>query len=437
MSSRPTNDLLQGKYKSIPFLVRKEVINSIGQKRIVHDFFGSNVRYAEADGVAPFDCTIDICFTGSTWQADYREFQAALEDASSGTLILPTFGVFTSVVAKAPASAESSHQTVGEITMTVNFTQTVETPSPSSSTVTSQDVAAQAETVMDTASDALSDSISVSSVLNNIKTLKSDMNRIFSTVSKAMEDSKTINQYINRIDNAVSSASAIVSLLFGSDSTTGILQTIEDGIDDIAVAAQIATVGNDLSASMNDILDDVIPQSNKNVIAETYADYETPDTTIATWDDDTAEREERNQNRLTIVNTFRVAGLMTMYEIASSSTYSTTTDIDNVRQTLEEYYKLIIEDDTTEVVIPTVRADIDTLKGLTDEVLNKKSQNAFSVVEIDINGFYPSTLLAYDLYGERIQTEDQLNYLADLIEGLNIEQPAHRLSGTVKVLEIK
>jgi hypothetical protein len=45
-------------------------------------------------------------------------------------------------------------------------------------------------------------------------------------------------------------------------------------------------------------------------------------------------------------------------------------------------------------------------------------------------------MLAYELYGEYIKNENQLNYMADLIAGLNRGQARHALIGNVQVVTI-
>jgi hypothetical protein len=62
--------------------------------------------------------------------------------------------------------------------------------------------------------------------------------------------------------------------------------------------------------------------------------------------------------------------------------------------------------------------------------------NVFNIIEIEVEKIMSVSVLTYELYGEFIQNEDQLEYLKGLIIGLNPDLPAHAFKGTVKVLQV-
>lgn len=138
-------NLLQAKYKNVQFFVRRESVDQLGQKRIIHDYPNTQARYLEPQGTVPSQFTLEIFFTGEFWQDEYEVFRQALEDPTPGRLVLPTFGVFENMVA-IPASAESAQTAVGEIPLTVKFSSTVERPSPTTATTSEEDVSEQAQT---------------------------------------------------------------------------------------------------------------------------------------------------------------------------------------------------------------------------------------------------------------------------------------------------
>jgi prophage DNA circulation protein len=139
-------NLLQAKYKNVSFFVRREAMDQLGQKRIIHDYPNTKARYAEPKGAVPDQFTIDLFFTGEFWQDEFDLFKARLEDPSPGRLILPTFGVFENMVAL-PATGESNQTSVGEISLTVKFSVTVERPSPTEATTSKEDVSEQSQLV--------------------------------------------------------------------------------------------------------------------------------------------------------------------------------------------------------------------------------------------------------------------------------------------------
>jgi len=132
--------LLASSYKNVPFFVRQEQINNYGQKRIQHDYPSSSTRYEEPQGVAPIDITVDIFFSGSDAKGDYELFKLAVEDSAPGLLIIPGFGAFENIVAR-PANALLSQTSIGEISTSVTFSETVEKPSPTTASASSTDVA--------------------------------------------------------------------------------------------------------------------------------------------------------------------------------------------------------------------------------------------------------------------------------------------------------
>jgi len=96
---------------------------------------------------------------------------------------------------------------------------------------------------------------------------------------------------------------------------------------------------------------------------------------IPLWTYDTAERVERNNNRLLSANTFRVCGIIGLLEGYSNKEYKTTNQIDNDVKTLNYYYDLIIENDTTNILIPKIKNDLDIMKLKTEDLLKTKRHN--------------------------------------------------------------
>ncbi len=141
------NQLLPSSFKSIPFFVRSESLNAYGQKRISHDYPNSSVRYEEAQGVSPVTITVDIFFSGEDFRDQFELFRLACENQDPGILSIPTLGVFENIVAR-PASATATQESVGEITTTVVFSETIERPSPQAGLASQQEVASNANNVV-------------------------------------------------------------------------------------------------------------------------------------------------------------------------------------------------------------------------------------------------------------------------------------------------
>jgi hypothetical protein len=441
---------LAGKYKGVSFLVRNETLNNVGQTRIKHKYPKTGVQYMEPMGQEPFSETIELFFSGENYVDDFESFKKAVQDPAPGRLYSPTFGVFNSIVAN-PSSFSVSQKSLGEISASVQFDETIDRPAPTESLTSQQDVSEKAQEARAGLKDVFSGSVvselepgevivqpsyEVPTELNNIAAAISDAKALAGKVKEITGKLKEARRFLTKIDRAVRNVQAYGALLLNPGQPIGFLQSIAlsfQGNAAFTLFKQLTTVGGDLPNSMNDINAGINP-----TVSSVVPDVPTTgiDVSINVWDNDTAERIERNTIRLSVVNTFRLVGLIGMFESAAASTYTTTEEIDNIIATLEQYYEEIIENDTTGIVVPEMKAIIDVLRGLTDRVLATKRQQAFGVTTVDVVRPTSSFLLAYNLYGEYIKNESQLEFMSSLITGLNRQQVANRLQGTVKVVEI-
>ena len=250
-----TEQLLQASFKNIDFLIRKESIDQLGQKRITHDYPNSGTRYVEAQGTVPGEFSLDVFFHGIDWKEKFQTFRKAIEDPSPGRLVMPVFGIYNSVVAF-PASAEASQTEVGIITMPVKFSVTIERPSPTETTSTQEDVSEQAEKIRQSMTAEFENSYSEPTSLNNIGVAKDDLLKI-SDILLISAISSSI--FRSSIDLALRSPTLLSELLFSTTVPYGIFYetalfnsggTAENRYNNYKIQA---TYGNGLSNSMNDI----------------------------------------------------------------------------------------------------------------------------------------------------------------------------------------
>lgn len=432
---RILDKLISAKYKNVPFFVRTETINNIGQKRIIHDYPNSNTRYVENQGLSIFEETIDIFFSGENYQANFNDFVAAIRDPAPGRLFLPVFGIFENVVAL-PAPANTNHTGLGEISMSITFTETIEKPAPTEILDTQEDVSDQAQITRKSLQAQFANDYIPPNTRNNIITVGTDMEILGETVKDSTGKEKEFNRFARSISRNISNTENFAALLLSPLTPLGFLQSIAIGItgpEAFASFKQIAVSGNNLSNSMAEII------SRVNTKPSTAAPQEYDpniNKNINSWDDDTIERQQRNNNRFVTVDVFRVVGLISMYETAAARNYTTTEEIDEIKNDLRQYYVELIENDTTGVLIPGVKNDLAILKNKTETVLEQKRQNAYNIIEIVLKNITPATLLAYMLYGEYIKSNIEFEFLTSLLKNLNKQIPAHRLQGKIKVAEI-
>lgn len=272
------------------------------------------------------------------------------------------------------------------------------------------------------------------STLNNLVTANYDLLQLADDILDITGNQTAYNIFVRSLPKVIKQPTNLANLLLNEASPVGFLQTIALETNDFGQFQKIAILGNELSNELNDIRVPVQPFGT--VVTEQEYDP-TIDTNIPLWEESTLERLQRNENRITIVNTFRLVGLTGMYEQSARDSYTTTEDIEARKELLNQYYEALVEDDDTEIVIQQVKNDLDIVKTRTEQVLNEQAQNLPGVVTLKLERPYSAKMIAYELYGEFIKNETQLNSYADLITGLNRSQVAHALVGEIKVLEIR
>jgi hypothetical protein len=420
----------------------------VGQKRVKHEYPKTSIRYQEPMGVSPFSESIDLFFSGENFRDDFIKFEKAISNPAPGRLYSPTFGVFDSIVAEL-SSFTSDQKTLGEITATIIFSVTVERPAPIVTESTRFDVGEAAQSTRENLQAVFANTYTAPKTGNNLSTVRSDIRKLADSVAEFTNKAREASIFVARAQNLVANPVALASLLLSSTDPVGYLQElaltysavvsdvgtlVDNSLKGFTVLSNLATIGNDLSASMNDIISGIIPK--KSIFSKTTpADFDV-NFSIALWNSITAERKDRNINRLAFVDIFRVTGLIGMMESASNKNYTTTQEIDNDTKKIEEYYQNIVENNETSPVIAQIKPDLDILRNLTDSVLEQKKQQSYTVITIQVVRPMSAWLLTYELYGEYLQTEEQHTYMSNLITGLNRSQASYRLVGDVQVVEI-
>jgi len=431
-----TDSQLQGKYKNIPFLVHSESLNDVGQAIVIHTYPKSSVQYLEPMGENPFDATVSLFFHGDKAKDQFESFKKAIQDPAPGRLYLPSFGIFDNIKAH-PTAFLSDQKTLGKISASVRFSSSIDRPSPIDSEISEQDVASKSIEAMAELEETFKKEYVEPETEKNFLTALTDALGISDDIKKITGLIKEARNFARKVDRSIREVDKYAALLLNPGQPLGYLQSIILGTRNtgaFSLFTRIANIGKNQSNSINDI-DAGISPNPSTVFPDEPLSLQV-DVNINLWDNDTTERIERNVNRLAVINTFRITGLIGMFESASNANYTTTEEIDKTILVLEDYYTALVENDASCVIICSMKSIIDELKNLTDKVLEKKRQQSYVVIEINEVRPISSVLLAYKLYGELINKEVNLFFMASIIAGLNRNQPAHALEGTVRVVEI-
>ncbi len=427
---------LQGKFKNVPFLVKSESFDNVGQAWVKHTYPKSGVQYLEPMGENPFEMTVDLYFNGDDALEKFESFKKAIQDPSSGRLYSPSYGIFDGVKAE-PSSFVSDQKSLGNITASIHFSRSIDRPAPIDAEISEQDVASKAVEATLVLQETFTEEYVIPETANNFTTASVDAVGLAEEVKTITGLIKETRNFLRKIDVSIRAVDKYAALLLNPGQPLGYLQSIllsTRNTGAFSLYSKLANMGRDNSNSINDINSGITPKTS-SVFPDVPVSLDV-DVSINLWDTDTAERIARNNGRISIINTFRMTGLIGMFEAAANANYTTTDEIDKTVIVVESYYVALIENDQFKIVTQGMKTILDELKSSTDKVLARKRQQAYGVIEITEIRPISSFLLAYKLYGELIQNEAQLFFMTSILAGLNRGQPAHALQGTVRVVEI-
>jgi len=319
-----------GKYKNIEFLCAAEQIQSLGAKTIIHDYPNTGARYVEFQGQVPNDFSLEITFAGLDFQEKFKRFKQLMEEGTPGKLYMPVFGLINNVIAlSSPASADTT--TIGQITMTVAFSVTIDKPAPTQSAVTEEDISDLKGTSLSDLKDKVKKNYIIPVGQSNISTIANDIVKMVTVISIAVGDDSMKTRIERNISKAVRNAENMSNLLLGEN---GVLS----GQDaDYNKYLSLKNTGNNLPIVMYEVRNDITtPFQNASI----------------TWANNSVERQQRNKNRLTMVNTMKIYALISMCYAACKKEYTTIDDVNTVVNDIMTIYNdLVLNNNYCQIVL--------------------------------------------------------------------------------------
>lgn len=162
-------------------------------------------------------------------------------------------------------------------------------------------------------------------------------------------------------------------------------------------------------------------------------------TSLELWPETTAIRIDRNKNRLNMVSAVQVAGLIMAYEQAAGAVYNTQNDVSETRETLEAEYNRLFQDSIINPDLiqsmPRTRVAVERVRKIALEVLEQKQQQAYILVDVEQLTSKSSLFVTHNYYAEDFLTSEQLEEKRQVVRGLNSEQKANALYGTITVIQ--
>lgn len=442
MADNRTAQLLSASFKGVTFSVFAENVPEAGRKLILHEYVNSSERFIEDQGQIPPSFSIRAFVHGADFIQRAARLEQVLNESGPGRLSLPVFGVLDAYAGA--YSKDANQQSVGEISYTIPFFAGRAAPGPSVARVGIQDVYQAGDEARKAVEDEFTLSYSIPSTATNAIAAIGDLNNAIENIQNTIDTvlpiddlqsvlrtAKTIK--LNAAKYVRDPALLAKNLLAGIPQAAGIWQQISlgmskaqslgRGIDELIL---LTNSGGGLSLSINDI--------NRAVSVSPSA------SSIPLWPATTSERVQRNKARLTLAQSNRVASLIGLYEVAAARTYTTDTEIDDVRRSLEDVHERIMRTETFNYSLvqskPNVRNSVEKVRLASLNVITQKEQEAYQITTDNAGSPTSALVRSYALYAEEFTNASQIAARAVQIGSLNSELSSSGLVNDFKVFQV-
>ena len=424
-------------FRDIPCLMVTEEKKG-GPKVVVHEYPNSRKRYVEPMGGIPPLINMNLRVHGDDAINKRLNFEAALDNPDTGTLLHPIYGILQ-VKVIGPYSVKSTQKDIGQFTFNINFATTEEIITPSVEAIDTGQVSADANVATAALDTALEESYIEPSFTDSLiaaadkitAVTQSINNQIVKVVEPIQENVAAFNRVVSSVQ------SGALTIMSQADTLKQTVEDLYDGFRDIAQLPQ------DLTNSWKSLTDFNLFRS-------------APKTS-------TVKRAEIANNERNLDTHTRLSALARSFESYAYTDFQTDISIDDARLFLESKYDelilqtgselnsgSIIDPETGDTIsgdvpIPAVeessstnyvgykdisinqdvRTAFATLRVNALKLLDEKEQNAFRVREIAVRKS-SLTDIAYRYYGGI----DNLSILQEL----NPEKNHAFINGTLKVV---
>ena len=441
MADNRVSQQLEASFRGVTFRVRAERTSERGRKAVMHDYINSGARFVEDLGGLPPKFSIDAFVHGENFLRDAARLEAVLDQGGTGQLVMPTFGVFT--VTALPYSKEASQTSVGEIKYTLNFSTGRPSAGPSPTNVDAQQVFSLGDISRNNLQTSFANSFAVPSSVENVIVAQDDLtqatNAIFSAVNSIINTESLANfslqaqSILNNVSSFVRNPAQLASVLIGgTPQFPALLQEMSLGLENGLGFAEVVSLANfgTLIGVGNSQVNSASPSNNPLFVTS-------PQTAIPLWEPNTIQRIQRNNNRLNIVNTVRVASLITAYEVAAVTNFTTQSQINDIRQVLEDLHEDIMRDDTIDVNLVQsdndVRQAVENVRLASLNVIGQRMEETFATTTSVLGLPSSSFVQAYRFYAEEFVDDIALGDRAIALRGLNPDQPSSLLGREINI----
>lgn len=385
-------------FKGAPFLVNA-LSTEIGPKDVKHEYVNSSRQNIEFLGRQPKTFGI-ICVIHGTGQ-DYLDRRDALvravEEGGPGLLVHPTFGRLENYVARRGTLSEPIVSRLGRAEWPLTFDLDTGGANPEPNNNALPVIARNSDEVEKSLNEAIARGFEVTSAVNSIDA-QGNLNGFADTLTSVTTGTAQLADKVNTYSAAV------------ADFRESIPQLIQDP--------------------------QALADSTLNLISEINSLYPTVTETITVFSGlfdfgdnlseifpTTVKRAERRTNRALVNGSTQIMALSQAYVLAADRQYTTTDDVEQQQQQLENQYQKIIAGEVPPSVIDT----LDQLRASVNTFLNTERLNTGDVIDVDLGAaVLPSSVVAYAYYGSTQPTQ--------ILEDLNNITDTSFVSGEIKVV---
>ena len=436
MADQYIQRLAQASFKGVVFSVRSEDLPSGGRKTALHDFPNSDQRFVEDLGEIPQRFSVSAFVHGLDWLERSQALENALRTEGPGRLVLPTFGAFTAWAL--PYSKRASQTAVGEIEFTLEFATSRASAGIIESAPTSELVFAAGDNARQSIGDSFASKFNLPTDGDGFSAALYDITAAANSAFNAaatLVNAESLSDLTRAVRGVIGNAGGLLAAptqmaleFFGiDDDAPGIWQIISEGLDTIQAVSDFLTFTNSFGNNFALIRSDVDAGATIDPVSD-----------ISLWPATTQDRIDRNEARSVIVESNRLAALVTAYEQAANADYQTTDQVESVRGQLEDSFTEIMRVDAQDVnsvaADPTVRNAMSDVRISALSVLDQKAQSAWLISEISQPAGISAPSLTYLLYAESLTDFDSLDNQAKQLRQLNQDKSAVSLSGELNIL---
>lgn len=392
------NQIQSASFRGVKFLLIN-ASTSGGRKTVTHEYPLTDRRFVEDLGKNQRIFTMQGVITGNRYLKDRESLQAALEQPGAGRLIHPFYGS-VSVVSKGYTITEDLTK-LGEATFNLTFERADLNIFPTESTNNASIINKQTNGIIAGAKSIFSATYNLTlNVLENFEQAVQKVNDMLDIFDGVLETINTISSKANDI--------------------SGLIAATRRDINDLVNApSNLATSISNMFVALDGLAQDPVAQFNLYTSFFSYGDN---DVDII---DNTPRKTERKTNNEAFDDIVLVDTLSLSFKQILNLTFSNTSEIDEVRQQLDNQFNLITGGDEESTIDEESYENLYEQKTQVDLFLDSQELVTPKIIEIKTKEI-PVTVLAYNYYGSTDNTETIID-LNDIINPSFIK-------GTVKVL---